>query len=70
MDKRERNRIAILRVLARMAGPTNSRRVAEALAAAGHRLNERTVRLYLGELDAEGLTASQGRRGRLITEKV
>jgi repressor of nif and glnA expression len=69
MDKRQRNRTAILSALARMAGPANSRKLAGALAAAGYRLNERTVRLYLGELDQEGLTQSQGRRGRLITEK-
>ena len=32
-------------------------------------MSERTIRLYLNELDAEGLTESQGKRGRLITEK-
>ena len=69
MDKRQRNRTAILDVLGRLPGPINSKRLAETLAEAGYRLNERTVRLYLGELDAQGLTISQGRRGRMITEK-
>ena len=67
MDKKERNRTAILSRLARAAGPTHSRQLAESLSLAGYRLSERTVRLYLGEMDAEGLTVSRGRRGRTIT---
>ena len=69
MEKREKNRIAILRVLESSSGAVTSRKVAEALAAAGYRLNQRTVRLYLSEMDAAGLTASQGRRGRTITQQ-
>ncbi|MFH1924504.1 MAG: winged-helix domain-containing protein, partial [Planctomycetota bacterium] len=68
MDKKERNRTAILGALSKMAEPASSRRLAEFLAAAGHSLSERTVRLYLSDFDAEGLTESQGTRRRVITE--
>ena len=64
MDKKERNRTAILRLLSRFEGPTNSKQLAERLEAAGFDLSEHTVRLYLGELDSQGLTVSRGRRGR------
>jgi repressor of nif and glnA expression len=69
MDKKERNRTAILQALSGAAGPINSRRLAQLLATSGHQLSERTVRLYLNEMDAQGLTASRGRRGRSITEQ-
>jgi repressor of nif and glnA expression len=39
------------------------------LAEAGYGLSERSIRLYLRELEADGLTESLGRRGRLITAK-
>jgi repressor of nif and glnA expression len=55
--------------LSRLAGPTSSKQLAELLAAAGHDLSERTVRLYLQEMDAQELTVSRGRRGRMITDK-
>ena len=37
------------------------------LMARGVEISERTVRLYLQELDAEGLTENLGRRGRRVT---
>ncbi len=67
MDKKERNRIAILGALSKITGPVSSMGLVEFLAAAGQNLSERTVRLYLSDLDAEGLTRSQGKR-RVITE--
>lgn len=68
MDKKERNRVAILSALNKIGAPTNSVRLTEFLAAAGHNLSQRTVRLYLKELEAEGLTASRAKR-RTITER-
>jgi repressor of nif and glnA expression len=47
----------------------HSRRLAELLGEAGYGLSERSVRLYLKDLDARGLTESHGRRGRTITEQ-
>jgi repressor of nif and glnA expression len=43
--------------------------IAEELSSLGHDISERTVRLYLQEMDEEGLTQSFGRRGRCITER-
>jgi HTH-type transcriptional regulator, global nitrogen regulator NrpRI len=68
MDKKERNRAAILGALRKMGAPANSVNLMQFLSAAGHNLSERTVRLYLAELDAEGLTVPRGKR-RMITEK-
>jgi len=69
MDKIERNRLAILRVLEKATGPVSSTRIAQLLAATGLELSQRTVRLYLNRLDSEGLTEPWGKRGRVITEK-
>jgi len=68
MDKKDRNRAAILGALHKLGGPVSSASLMQFLAAAGHNLSERTVRLYLAQLDDEGLTASQGRR-RKITDR-
>jgi repressor of nif and glnA expression len=67
--KTERNRLAILALLKRQTSPITSGKLAALLADAGHGLNERTVRLYLRELDDQGLTQAHGRRGRTITER-
>jgi len=69
MDKKERNRTAILGALEKSSTPVSSVRLAQLLAVAGHNLSERTIRLYLNALDEEGLTESRGKRGRVITEK-
>ncbi len=68
MDKKERNRTAILTALSKMAAPTSSALLAEFLAATGCNLSERTVRLYLNQLEADGLVESRGKRRRAITE--
>lgn len=68
MEKTQRNRIAILSILKRSKDLTTSRRVAELLADAGSHLSERTVRLYLSALQADGLVDAQGRRGYTISE--
>ncbi len=61
--------MAILNTLRRLNGPSTSTDLAEALQATGLDLSERSLRLYLSELDAEGLTQPRGRRGRIITPK-
>jgi HTH-type transcriptional regulator, global nitrogen regulator NrpRI len=68
MDKKQRNCAAILGALHKIGSPASSVSLAQFLAAAGHNLSERTVRLYLGQLDAQGLTTPRGKR-RMITEK-
>lgn len=69
MEKKERHRSGILNALSKAAEPMTSAQIADCLVAAGQPLSERAVRLYLSQLDTEGLTESRGRRGRLITER-
>jgi len=68
VEKIERNRLAILAAIQKAGGPVSSARLVRLLADAGVELSERTIRLYLGRLDAEGLTLRQGKRGRMLTE--
>jgi repressor of nif and glnA expression len=68
MDKRERKRLAILDTLSSSERPLGSSKITDILVAQGLEISERTVRLYLKELDTQGLTHNMGRRGRLITE--
>lgn len=69
MDKREKKRRAILETLNRSGESLSSARITERLTAQDMDISERTVRLYLQELDQEGLTENRGRRGRVITDK-
>ncbi len=69
MDKREKKRLAILETLHRSGELLSSARITELLMTQGVDISERSVRLYLQELDEEGLTENHGRRGRSITEK-
>jgi repressor of nif and glnA expression len=66
--KKERNRVAILNALKRHGAPMTSTDLATALEDSGCDLSERSLRLYLSELDAQGLTRPHGRRGRSLTE--
>lgn len=67
MVNRHRKEVAILRALEAAGEPVASGSLAEALAAQGLGLTERTVRNCLQQLDDAGLTRSAGRRGREIT---
>jgi repressor of nif and glnA expression len=69
MDKKTRKRLAILDVLGTTDGPVSSRLIAEALQEEGQDISERTVRFYLRQLQDEGLTASVGRQGHMLTER-
>lgn len=68
-EKTEKKRLAILRVLQEVGKPLGSLKITDRLTAAGNEISERTVRLYLTEMDKEGLTENLGRKGRLITER-
>ena len=68
MEKTQRHRVEILQVLSKLQTRAASARITRALEASGHPLSERTVRLYLRQLEQDGLTESQGRQGHLITE--
>jgi len=66
-DKKKRKEILILNVMKNAKDPLSSSRVAEELASLGHEISERTVRLYLQKMVAEGLADSNGKRGHAIT---
>ena len=68
-ENRQTRKRAILDVLRQSEGALNSASIAEALAEHGYEVSERTVRLYLHELDEAGLTLNHGRRGRSITQE-
>ncbi len=65
----EEKRLAILRILDEAGQPLGSAKIADRLAAMGHDVSERTVRLYLLEMDRAGLTQNWGRSGRAITRR-
>lgn len=60
--------LAVLKVLKEAGKPLSSPKIAKQVVASGHNVRERTVRLYLSQMDTQGLTENLGRRGRLITE--
>ncbi len=67
-SRMEKKKLAILEVLKSSTVPLSSRRIAESLDVAGYEISERTIRLYLQQLDQEGLTELHGKKGRTITE--
>lgn len=60
--------LAVLKVLKEAGRPLSSAKIAEQVIACGYDVRERTVRLYLSQMDTQGLTENMGHRGRLITE--
>ncbi len=67
--RNDKARAAVLRALSELDGPAGATKIAERLPGMGVRLQPRTIRLYLTELDRDGLTAlSSRRKGRVITE--
>lgn len=69
IEKKRKKQLAILNVLKTSDKPLSSPRINEELAGLGLELSERTVRLYLLEMDAQGFTRNNGKRGRIITEQ-
>ena len=68
MKNKSDKKIAILNALKELSRPVSSTRISEMLTASGLNISERSVRLYLGELDKEGLTISHGKKGRTLSE--
>ncbi len=68
-EKTEKKRLAILKILQEADGSLSSSKLTQQLQALGHDVSGRTVRLYLMELDREGLTKNFGKRGRKITPR-
>lgn len=68
-ERQTKRKLAILSILKSRNEPLSSARVAELLAAGGMDISERTVRLYVEEMTAEGLTRLDGRKGARITDR-
>ncbi|MBW2062884.1 MAG: DUF128 domain-containing protein [Deltaproteobacteria bacterium] len=68
-EKREKKRLAVLRILQASNKPLSSSIINQQLLAMGHEVSERTVRLYLQQMDREGMTEIFGKRGHRITER-
>ncbi len=67
--RNDKARATVLRALSELDGPAGAARIAERLPGMGIRLQPRTIRIYLTELDRDGLTTlSSRRKGRVITE--
>lgn len=68
--RNDKARAAVLRTLSEFDGPAGATRIAERLPGMGVQLQPRTIRLYLTELDRDGLTTlSSRRKGRVLTER-
>jgi HTH-type transcriptional regulator, global nitrogen regulator NrpRI len=67
-DKQKRRNGALLGILNESVEPLSSIRIAEMLCAGGYDVSERTVRLDLQRMSAEGLIEVDGRRGCRITK--
>jgi HTH-type transcriptional regulator, global nitrogen regulator NrpRI len=60
-------KVAVLEVLAQMDSPVGGKEIAELLLSKGIDISDRTVRLYLQELEEEGLIVQSPRKGRALT---
>ena len=69
IEKVEKKRLAILRILRDTNNPIASHKITEQLVNMGFDIRERTVRFHLLAMDKDGLTEYIGRQGRKITKK-
>jgi repressor of nif and glnA expression len=69
MAKKQNNKIAVLNALKNSSVPLTSSKIEELLKNSGYYLSERTIRIYLKELDEQGLIKTYGKKGRIITPK-
>ena len=69
IEKIEKKRLAILRVLKDANKPLASRKITEQLLKMGYDISERTVRFHLLAMDKNDLTEYIGKQGRKITKK-
>jgi repressor of nif and glnA expression len=69
IDRIERKRLSILRLLAENGGPLSSRVITDRMNAMGQDMSERTVRFHLLAMDRSGFTEYIGKKGRRITDQ-
>jgi len=68
VDSKIKKTIAILNVLKGAEQPLSATKIATRLCDGGDDISERTVRLYLREMEERGLVELNGKRGGVITE--
>ncbi|AEJ19085.1 DUF128 domain-containing protein [Gracilinema caldarium] len=68
-ESQKAKKLAILSILDEADSPLSGAELEERLRDKGYELSERTIRLYLQHLDAEGYTESVGKQGRKITDQ-
>jgi len=69
MEKKRKKVLNILGVMKHSSSPLTSGKISSELLQLGHDVSERTVRLYLQEMDREGLVRSYGKKGHQVTEQ-
>ena len=69
VEKIEKKRLVILRILKNTSKPLASRKITEQLVNMGYDISDRTVRFHLLAMDKDGLTEYIGKQGRKITNK-
>ncbi|MBP1730460.1 MAG: putative cytosolic protein [Deltaproteobacteria bacterium] len=69
MEKKRKKVLNILGVMKHSSSPLTSAKISSELLQLGHDVSERTVRLYLQEMDREGLVRSYGKKGHQVTEQ-
>ena len=67
IDRKKRKELLILKILLNSGVPLSSIKISEELSAIGIEISERTIRLYLQEMDRDGFTMSNGKKGHMIT---
>ena len=68
IEKIQKKQLEILNVLKDSNKPLSSSKIADSLTTQGTDISQRTVRLYLKQMDEYGLTKNFGKKGRLITD--
>jgi repressor of nif and glnA expression len=68
MDRKSANYLAILKALTDDTQAQSAVRIAAVLSDSGYDLSERSVRLYLNDMESRGLVEQLGKRGSVITE--
>lgn len=69
MEKKRKKQNEILRVLSEYVSPISSEVISQELADRGLDICQRTVRIYLNQLDNAGFTSLVNKHGRVITDK-
>lgn len=69
MDRKRKKVLNILGVMKNSSSPLTSGKISSELLQLGQDVSERTVRLYLQEMDREGLVRTYGKKGHQISEQ-